>query len=211
MPTVREHFNIRIACWRDKGGCSNFHSIHIHVDFLPTWQTNPDKPNYQPPKCMGGTAGATAPGSPDLVAFEAEVRKRFPELKPTPGKYNCRPVAGSSVISYHAYWQAIDLFPPDDDIVGYGDQVYAWINGPWEEDVAEPLTAAEIAELRKLIPVAGPLRGIGEASKKNVDPNHQPDSMWMGAHYDNMLRILQQEDDGGIVDHVHDPGPVSRE
>lgn len=116
--TVRDHFHAQVVCWRDKGGCTTFHAVHVHVDFTPHASGDP--------KCDGGTAGWSSPGSPNLVAFEAAAHARFPALKLE--TFNCRKIDGSTSWSQHSYWNAVDIMTPT---VPIGQEVWDWVNGPY--------------------------------------------------------------------------------
>jgi hypothetical protein len=144
--TVRQHFNIRTACWQREGGCTTVHDTHIHVDFNPRGEGTP--------KCAGGSGGWSSPGSPPLQAFKAELNKRFPEAGSL-GTFNCRKISGSSSWSQHAYWNAYDVGGknyPDALPRALGDRIWAWMNGPWdgtdgggtEEDDMTPDEVAQV-------------------------------------------------------------------
>lgn len=60
-----------------------------------------------------------------------------------------------------------------------------------EEEPEMPFTPAEEAELRKLLPVAGPLRGVGEAVKKKATPDYEPPKDWTGIYYQTTLEGLE--------------------
>jgi hypothetical protein len=128
VTTVFEHFDIRYACWRSEGGCRSYHGDHIHIS------TGPDFDNATP-RCAGGTAGFASP-TENVLALREEMMKRFPRIRDL-GISNCRFVAGTTTWSGHAYNMAWDAGIP---IVGgeyemaYGDEMYAWLNGEWEED-----------------------------------------------------------------------------
>jgi hypothetical protein len=117
--TVREHYNVNVACWRDLGGCTTFHAVHVHVDFSPS--------GVGLPKCAGGNAGWDSPGSPNLQAFTSAVEKQFPDLKLE--FFNCRFIEGTQTYSQHAYWNAIDIMTPT---VPIGQEVWDWLNGPFK-------------------------------------------------------------------------------
>lgn len=124
--SVRDHFAIHYACFKDQGPCVEFHATHIHVSLYPDFHD-------EVPRCDGGTAGWDPPGSPGILAFRDEVYRRFPGVHapgPGLGVFDCRPIAGTTHWSDHAYGNAVDIAGQDDLLW----KVWAWINGAWEEE-----------------------------------------------------------------------------
>lgn len=159
MTTVFEKFGIHYACWRNYGPCSAAHTTHIHVSMNPSLSGKP--------KCAGGSAGWDyPPGSPQVLAFKAEVYKRYPKLHgpgPGDGIFNCRDIAGSSTWSDHAYANAIDLAEDP----SYLDQVYDWITGNWEEE--EDMTPEQDKRLTRVEDDVKAIQSDVKAMKTDFD------------------------------------------
>lgn len=172
MTTVREHFKVQVACWRDKGGCATFHAVHVHVDFAPHASGDP--------KCDGGTAGWSAPGSPNLQAFLPVVHARFPTLKLE--EFNCRKIDGSTSWSQHSYWNAVDIMTPT---VPIGQEVWDWLNGPytppevdmtfeeWEAEFYKRMNIENDAGMKSILDSAKGMRdGLGNKTLPNQTPTY---------------------------------------
>src|ERR1041385_7050940 len=137
MPTVREHFNVQTACWREYGGCTTFHAVHVHVDFSPWGRGTP--------KCAGGDGGWANPGSPNLVAFTKAVRAKFPELQLE--FFNCRKIEGSDSWSQHSMWNAVDIMTPTVEI---GQKVWDWLNSPFIAPTDHPPFPGRLLRLQEI-------------------------------------------------------------
>lgn len=151
--TVRDHFGIDTACWREFGGCTTFHAVHVHVDFTPHVAGNPL------PKCKGGSGGFDSPGSPALKAFEAEVKRRFPDR--VTYVLGCRPIENTDPPqwSQHAYWNAIDVMTPTVEI---GRVVWDWVNGPWTPPGGEDVDEATVRKIAQEVVLE--VLGVGAAA-----------------------------------------------
>jgi hypothetical protein len=147
---VRDKFAIRTVLWR---GVANHYPHHIHVDFNPA--------GIGTPKCAGGNGGWDAPWNDRVDAFRKVLKAqadssavygisfaRFPGAVDL-GVYNCRPIAGSSTWSQHAYRNAQDIGFRGGENGPLGDRIVAWLESEWTGD--DEMTDKEKAQLAEAL------------------------------------------------------------